>query len=179
MGKRSDMERLPKDKYYTWDKRAYPPLMPHLKEGASFAEPCAGKGYMVEALREMGLQCLWRSDKYPYEDDWMNEKMGVDALNISPGNLRNCDYIITNPPWKRDILHEMIKHFASLKPTWLLFDANWMFTKQAVPYLSMCEKIVNVGRLKWIPDSDHTGKDDCCWYHFNSHYFGPTEFYNG
>jgi len=55
-----------------------------------------------------------------------------------------------------------------LAPTWLLFDADWMHTKQAEEYLSRCEKIISVGRLKWIADSDHAGKDNCAWYLFGN-----------
>jgi len=47
-----------------------------------------------------------------------------------------------------------------------LDEANWMHTKQASPYLKFCSKIVSVGRVKWIPDSKTTGKDNCAWYLF-------------
>jgi len=33
-----------------------------------------------------------------------------------------------------------------------------------------------VGRVKWIPDSKATGKDNCAWYFF-SEGEGVTEFY--
>jgi len=29
--------------------------------------------------------------------------------------------------------------------------------------------IVSVGRVKWIPDSKHTGKDNVCWYLFTKY----------
>jgi len=61
----------------------------------------------------------------------------------------------------------MIEHFSDMRPTWLLFDADWMHTKQSAPYLWRLRKIVSVGRLKWIPDSRYTGKDNCCWYLFD------------
>ena len=38
-------------------------------------------------------------------------------------------------------------------------------------------KIVSVGRVKWIPDSKMTGKDNCCWYLFDSTNKAVTEFY--
>jgi hypothetical protein len=103
----------------------------------------------------------------------------IDALDIEP---RNCwvyqqdaldwycephvDYIITNPPWDRSILHPMIQHFARQRPTWLLFDADWMHTKQSAPFMPLLRAVVSVGRVKWIPDSKMTGKDNCAWYHF-------------
>jgi hypothetical protein len=71
----------------------------------------------------------------------------------------NGQFIITNPPWDRTILHEMIPHFTSMRPTWLLFDADWLFTLQS--------EVVAVGRVKWIPDSKSQGKDNASWYYFD------------
>ena len=45
--------------------------------------------------------------------------------------LQMADMIITNPPWDTKILHPMIEHFRSQNTTWLLFDADWMHTKQS------------------------------------------------
>jgi len=77
-----------------------------------------------------------------------------------------ANYIITNPPWSRDVLHPMIMTFKDIAPTWLLFDADWMHTKQSKPYMQYCQMIVSIGRIKWIADSKHTGKDNCAWYFF-------------
>ena len=67
--------------------------------------------------------------------------------------------------------------FRNFRPTWLLFDADWAHTKQARPYLKYCDKIVSVGRVKWIPDSKMTGKDNCAWYLFLKDEC-QTKFYN-
>lgn len=69
-------------------------------------------------------------------------------------------------------MHPIIEHFYPMKPTWLLFDANWLFTKQAAPYLKYCSKVVTIGRVKWIEDSRMTGKDDSVWGLFE---IGATE----
>jgi hypothetical protein len=53
-----------------------------------------------------------------------------DALN-GPG--RSVRVTITNPPWDRKILHRLIERFSAVGPTWLLFDADWMHTKQSAP----------------------------------------------
>ena len=60
----------------------------------------------------------------------------------------------------------MIEHLAKQKPTWLLFDADWMHTKQSRPYLLALHKIISVGRIKWFGDT--TGKDNCAWYLFDA-----------
>ena len=50
-----------------------------------------------------------------------------------------------------------------------------MHTKQSRDYLQFCRKIVSVGRVKWIPDSKHTGKDNCAWYLFDTLRSGETK----
>jgi len=71
----------------------------------------------------------------------------------------------------------MIEYFTAYRPTWLLFDADWIHTKQSTEYLPLLKKIVSIGRVQWIPDSKSTGKDNCCWYLFDASYVGPTMFY--
>ena len=88
----------------------------------------------------------------------------IDALDISHSS---AEFFITNPPWSRPMLHALIEHLAGIKPTWLLLDADWAHTRQAVPYLKYCQRIIAVGRVKWIPGSLHTGKDNACWYLFS------------
>jgi hypothetical protein len=71
----------------------------------------------------------------------------------------------------------MIVAFSDLKPTWLLFDADWSHTRQAAPYLPRLRKIVSVGRVKWIPDSPFTGKDNCAWHLFDRPATAPALFF--
>jgi hypothetical protein len=103
----------------------------------------------------------------------------ADALDVTAAavDMAGADYIITNPPWGRSILHPMIMHFSAMRPTWLLFDADWMHTRQAAPFMPWLRKIVSVGRVKWIPDSKMTGKDNSAWYLFDQNGAGQTEFY--
>jgi hypothetical protein len=161
MGKRSDFTRRPMDAYAT-PFAAVLPLMPHLRGVETFAEPCCGDGALVGHLRALGLFCAHYSDI----------QGGEDALQIS--NFNEADAIITNPPWTREILHPMILHFQKIAPTWLLFDADWSHTRQAAPFLPQCSHIVSAGRIKWIADSKHTGKDNAAWYRFHAqHVDGP------
>ena len=160
MGKRSDFERIPRD-FYPTPYKAVIPLLPHLGDEFTFAEPCAGDGILISHLVENGGICTDAHDIEPMHE-WV--RYG-DALSKS---YTKCDYIITNPPWNRKILHPMIEHFVSQKPTWLLFDSDWMHTKQSIPYLKYLSKIVSIGRVKWIEGSSSVGKDNCCWYFFES-----------
>jgi len=53
-----------------------------------------------------------------------------------------------------------------------------MHTIQAVQYLPFCQKIQSVGRVKWFPDTPHTGKDNVCWYLFDqTRQSDKVEFY--
>src|SRR5262245_3092357 len=121
MGKRSSFERRENDFYPTPHKAALP-LIPHLRGIRSFAEPCAGEGDLIQHLESFGLRCAYRGDI----------STGQDALTVA--SYGDVDAIITNPPWRRDLLHPMIAHFQKIAPTWLLFDADWAHTKQARPF---------------------------------------------
>ena len=170
MGKRSDFERKPRD-FYPTPKEAVIPLLPHLPEKGLFAEPCAGDGRLIEHIEELtGLSGYWMTDIEPHADFIGNG----DALT---DKIVGCDICITNPPWDRKILHPLIENLSNQLPTWLLFDADWMHTKQSVPYIKMCSKIVSVGRIKWF--GNMTGKDNCAWYLFdreanNTIFYGRT-----
>jgi hypothetical protein len=98
----------------------------------------------------------------------------MDAMDL---NEVRADAIIENTPWDRDLLHPMILHFQSLAPSWLLFDGDWIHTRQAAPYLDQCSHIVSVGRVKWIEDSKFTGKDNCAWHRFHCQHTGGPKFY--
>jgi len=164
MAKRSDFARRDKDKYYT-PKSAVEPLLPHLNPNSTFFEPCAGDGALIRHLEGAGHACRYACDIEPEHPRICKR----DALEVSHVS---ADYVITNPPWTRSVMHPIIEHFYSMAPTWLLFDANWLFTKQASPYLKYCSKIVTIGRVKWIEDSKMTGKDDSVWGLFE---MGATE----
>jgi hypothetical protein len=168
MGKRSDFERKPRD-YYQTPIEAVLPLVSHLPQGGNhiawgdkpwnYSEPCAGNGALVRHLSELtkGI-CLHATDIQPHA-------ASVDVKDAFDTTNDDVDYIITNPPWDRKMLHPMIEHFSKQKPTWLLFDADWMHTKQSVEYTKYLHKIISVGRIKWF--GNMTGKDNCAWYLFD------------
>ena len=70
----------------------------------------------------------------------------------------------------------MIDHFSPMKPTWLLFDAEWHNTIQSIQYMEKCKKIVSVGRVMWFGGTN--GKDSCAWYLFHdTPKVTPTEYW--
>lgn len=172
MGKRSDFQRVERD-YYPTPIKAVEPLIPHLPPMFTFWEPCAGDFRLVRHLKALTDGCsliVGAMDVEP-RDEMVSEG---DALTTPCPE--SADYIITNPPWDRKILHPMIEHLSGQRPTWLLFDADWMHTKQSAQYLAYCSKIVSVGRVKWIEDSTMTGKDNCAWYLFMPQKQSSIEF---
>lgn len=179
MGKRSDFERKPRD-YYPTPLAAIKPLLPYLPENFTFCEPCAGDGRLIEHIEKHSTGiCIEAYDIEPQEASIIE----LDALELVEMHVHGCDYIITNPPWDRTkksgyLLHELIKTFSNLRPTWLLFDADWAYTLQSSELIKRCEAIVPVGRVKWIEDSPSTGKDNAAWYLFNSNWSaGYTKFH--
>jgi len=177
IGKRSDFTRRERDAYFTPIK-AVEPLIDHLPyEEFTYVEPCAGDGRLVNHISELtqgsGV-CIHASDIEPKSD--IVERYDALSSEVLEG-LQGVDFCLTNPPWDRKFLHSFIEWYSVQMPTWLLFDADWMHTKQSAEYMTMCKKVVSVGRIKWIEDSKSVGKDNCCWYLFDYHHRGPTEFY--
>jgi hypothetical protein len=173
MGKRSDFERKPMD-FYPTPYAALKPLLRHLEPETWFVEPCAGNGRLIDMLVSEGHKCVGSFDVEPRRDDIRQ----YDASFMSMIDVMDADFIITNPPWDRPVLHQIIERCLLLKvPAWLLFDADWMHTRQSTPYLPRCRKIVSVGRVKWIEDSEMAGKDNCCWYLFDGNFSGFPEFH--
>ena len=120
MGKRSDFVRRERDKYFT-PMQAVLPLLPHLKKYSTFYEPCAGDGCLIKHLDFHNHTCIEAWDIEPQDKSIIQ----ANALDLT-FNIK-YDYIITNPPWDRKILHPMIEHFSNQLPTWLLFDGTITF----------------------------------------------------
>lgn len=156
LSKRSNFERRKND-FYPTPKKAVLSLLPHLlSKDTYFYEPCSGANDLINHLESYGHTCIGNSDL----------ELDATTTQYNWKDLPQLDCFITNPPWTRNLLHPIIENLRNQAPTWLLFDAGWMHTKQAIPYLTYCQKIVSVGRLKWIPDSPYSSLDDCCWYFF-------------
>jgi hypothetical protein len=158
VGKRSTFERRERD-FYPTPAEAVVPLLRHLRPGTAFVEPCAGAGDLIDHLTAAGHVCVSGYDIEPRRE-------GIERWNALNTVGLGGDAFITNPPWSRDVLHPLIVHLSNLGPTWLLFDADWAHTRQAAPFADRLRRIVSVGRVKWIPNSPFTGKDNCAWYLF-------------
>ena len=153
MGKRSEFPRIPQDAYET-PAEAAAPLIERLPPSLRFIEPCAGRGRLIEHLGRAGHALAAR---YDLPDDARTMRYPEAA----PGVV-----FVTNPPWSRPILHPIIVNLSNQAETWLLLDADWIHTQQAIPFLPRPQAFVSVGRVRWISDSPYDGKDNCVWHLF-------------
>jgi hypothetical protein len=144
--------RADKDKYRTPLSAALP-LLDHLKPCTRFIECCAGEGDLIDHLTAAGHILVSSSDA---EID-----ATVARYDVPPGVM-----FVTNPPWRRDILHPLIINLSDQAPTWLLFDSDWVHTQQAFPFLPRLRTVVSTGRHRWIPGTKHTAKDNTSWHLF-------------
>ena len=160
-------ERRPRDSYPT-PRAAVAALIPHLtEEDRWFVDPCAGTGEMLNHFADFGYF-----------------GQGLDIVPRGP-NIRQADALfdvlppgtrITHPMWERSLLHPLIETLSDGGKSWMLFDADWLHTRQARPLFKRLRKIVSVGRVKWIPNSPTTGKENVCWYCFTKPSNEPAVF---
>ena len=106
MGKRSAFTRHSRD-FYVTPEVAIKPLLPHITNITAFVEPCAGDGALVDHLHSSGKRCVDAVDIEPQTESVRK----LDALD-----LHRCtgQAFITNPPWSRPILHQLIVHLSEL-----------------------------------------------------------------
>jgi len=155
MGKRSDFKRIARDAYDT-PFEAVKPLLPHLKPATRFIEPCVGNGCLAGHLKRAAHIPV---GTYDLPDDARSKHYDVEAVAM----------FVTNPRyWGRpDNLHPLIANLSDQAPTWLLMSGDWLFNLSSTPLMSRLRKIVAVGRVRWIPDSPFTGKDNTAWLLFS------------
>ena len=162
MSKRLGKHKRRERDFYPSPYKAVLPLLPQLAAGATFYECCAGDGRLIDHLAFHGFRCTGASDIRPMRGDIHT----MAALDLTELDCEGADLIITNPPHDRPLMHALIDHLRQLRPTWLLLPADWIFTRQAGPYLAFCKVIVPIGRMKIIEGSRTNGFDNYCWARF-------------
>lgn len=168
IGKRSDFELVKRDFYPTIDPKAHEVIAPLIK-GKSYAEPCYGAGDLVSGIHKvLGTNlCAYTSDIEPV-DGLVETK---DAMELTRGDLGECDLIVTNPPFTKKVLLPMLDHFITLKPTWLLLPADLMHNKYFKSYMDKCTQVHSIGRLCWFyKDGKRVAStDNFAWYFWPEH----------
>jgi hypothetical protein len=166
-------ERSERD-FYETPKEAVKPLWSHLKERGdtnfSFCDPCAGFMAIPRHLHNLSDGSVTCSLALDINEQTPRTVQVMDTTQLPQDvvTYSGATKIITNPPWSRPTLHKMIEVFSDICDTWLLFDADWLHTKQSVPYLTRLRTVVSVGRVKWIAESSGVGFDNCAWYRFGN-----------
>lgn len=162
MGKRdgNKFERVEKDFYSTLDPACLVPEFLHRIRGCRYAEPCYGEGHLEDLMMDAAT-CVWRSDVR----ETVGSSFVLDATKLTKADLRQADCIITNPPYKWDMLKPLLDHLPTLKPTWLLLPSDYAFNVRMGPYVQRCEHIIAVGRLYWRLNKVK-GVTNFAWYKF-------------
>ncbi len=161
MGKRSDFERRARDAYDT-PASAVDALRPLVRPGMRFMEPCAGAGRLVSHLEAMGLVCEAMSDIEP-----RCATVVTAAFETVDAPMR-AQLVITNPPWTFDVVSALLATQSARwrLPMWLLLQADFAHNRRSAAAMRRCERVVSIGRVRWIEGSPHTSKDNCAWYLF-------------
>jgi len=170
MGKYSEIPRSPRDYYRTIDTKATRILNTHLPPDSVFCEPCAGAGDLIDQLAELGHWCPYACDIEPQRSDI--EKR--DLFDIRHQETGMFDFFITNPPFTRAILVELIPHLSAMRPTWLLLPGDLVHNLYMREHMTHCVKFVSIGRMHWV-ENKINGKENYAWYLFDQEYTGPTE----
>ena len=95
-GQALEFPRRPQDAYPT-PAEAVAPLLPHLAPRTRFIEPCAGEGCLIKHLQSAGHVSV---GAYDLPDDARTKRYAVD----------DADVFLTNPPWRREVLHPIIEN---------------------------------------------------------------------
>ena len=85
---------------------------------------------------------------------------------------------ITNPPFwgmPRD-LHALIINLSDQAPLWALLQHDLLANVGSGELAPRARRIVPVGRVKFIPDSPHSGVDNIVWVKFTRPSGEPTIF---
>lgn len=173
-------------------KEAIPPLVRHLLndrdmeyEGLNYIEPCAGAGDLINLLEDWGCNCLDACDINPKGANIfrMDALDFVERIKNEGGenySFIDLDCIITNPPFSRHhnpLLCEMIRRFSAILPTWLLLPAGFKYNDYAEEFMPYCEKVIGIGRLKWVKGTKDKSIKDFDWYLFDQNFTGQTQFF--
>lgn len=143
-----------------------PALMQHLPKVFTYCEPCVGRGDLIKHMSHFrkGAILTQAYDTHPLIDDVrLLDTRYLTADDTTSPIHGEADFIITNPPWIKEMMEPMLLRWPQLKPTWVLVNATFLHTLWGARIMPYCHKIVSIGRIQWIPGSKGTGLVDACW----------------
>jgi hypothetical protein len=93
--------------------------------------------------------------------------------------LKDEDVIaIFNPPYwgKPRDLHVLIGNVSDHTTFWALLQHDWVAKAGSGALASRAQRVIPVGRVKFIPESPHSGMDNVVWIKFTRPSGEPTIF---
>lgn len=97
----------------------------------------------------------------------------IEKANAVDRKFEKCDFVITNPPFSQEykdtcfkILDKSINCEEVSKGVWFLLPFNWCCNADFQWAMLKCERVVPIGRMKWIKNSKHSESKDCAWFYF-------------
>lgn len=168
MGRRSNFPRISKDLYST-PAMALPPLLFHLPRPVRYVEPTAGNGALIRGLAAHGHICELAIDIDPADSSIVCR----DALSLTADDVVDVDMIIGNLPWTWSSFEPLLEHLLTLdRPIWILRDTQWLFNRRSMALVARCGMVQPTRRLRWIPNTKNTAKDDSAWHFFPPGFIG-------
>ena len=153
-----DFDRRANDAYFTPPEAIYP--LAEALAPCRFIEPCAGDGGLAETLTRADFTCVAATDLNPADPSVARK----DALSYRFNEVQNADAIITNPPFKRDLLLPILDHFLMLeKEMVLLLPLDVIANLWFAPYSAHVGQILPIGRVRWIPGSPSMSMENFAW----------------
>ena len=143
MSKRKDgrFKRNERD-FYPTPAKAVMPLLPHLKPGTRFIEPCAGEGHLVGHLKRVG-HVLVGASICPSTRD---RRAMTSRTPISSSPIRRT---AARPATKISCLRFLV-NLSNQAPLWALVDGDWLFTRASAPFMPRLVTVIAIGRVRWI-----------------------------
>lgn len=128
-----------------------------------YIEPCAGSGDLCRLLQNYPNHTLHRAFDIEPQADYIEKK---DASLLTLEDLEGADLVITNPPYKWEMLKPIMDNLLPKISTWLLLPADTMHNVRMADYINKyCYGVASVGRLYW-EENKVKGKDNFVWYCF-------------
>jgi len=159
LANRSAMDRS-KTEFYPTPHEVTLALLKYLEisKNSTIWEPACGEGHMAEVMRDMGYKVV--------ASDWYDHGYGQTDINFIGSDLRQCDWIITNPPFRAsvDFINQCIKHG---KPFALLLKSQYWHSKNRNEIFNRFKPKL-VLPLTWRPDFLFGAKSgsptmECIW----------------
>ena len=134
------------------------PLTHNLPTATRFVEPCAGDGAISVGLGLYGHTCVEAYDLQP-------RAPGILPLEATCVPVAGKT-IITNPPFRWNLLQPLLDHWVGSCEAWLLLPWDMTCNARMSPYTPYIRRIQPIGRVSWM-DNGKGGFENYGWFQFD------------